>query len=212
MAEACEILKTPVVSGNVSLYNETKETSIFPTPVVGMVGLIEEIDYFNDFTPKVGDTLYVVGDTFSDFGGSQIEKLLFSKVNHEVETIDLSNEVKRGESIKRAIRNGIASHVQTVGKGGLLMTFARISAHYQMGLNVTLNLKNEQLFSETQGRYVVAVKGDQPLDIADAIKVGTLTEDGKFVVSNGDTLISRDVKQLNEQWEGAIPKCMTTTD
>lgn len=141
MAEACEILKTPVVSGNVSLYNETKETSIFPTPVVGMVGLIEEIDYFNDFTPKVGDTLYVVGDTFSDFGGSQIEKLLFSKVNHEVETIDLSNEVKRGESIKRAIRNGIASHVQTVGKGGLLMTFARISAHYQMGLNVTLNLK-----------------------------------------------------------------------
>lgn len=212
MAEACEILKTPVISGNVSLYNETKETSIFPTPVVGMVGLIEEIDYFNDFTPKVGDTLYVVGDTFSDFGGSQIEKLLFSKVNHEVETIDLSNEVKRGESIKRAIRNGIASHVQTVGKGGLLMTFARISAHYQMGLNVTLNLKNEQLFSETQGRYVVAVKGDQPLDIADAIKVGTLTEDGKFVVSNGDTLISRDVKQLNEQWEGAIPKCMTTTD
>ena len=212
MAEACEILKTPVVSGNVSLYNETKEISILPTPVVGMVGLIEAIDYFDDFTPKAGDTIYIVGDTHSDFGGSQIEKLLYGKVNHEVENIDLSNEVKRGESIKKAIRSGIASHVQTVGKGGLLMTLARISAHYQMGLDVTLNLKDEQLFSETQGRYVVAVKGDQPLEIADAIQVGTLTENGKFVVSNNDTIISRDVKQLNDQWEGAIPKCMTTTD
>src|SRR5699024_10539273 len=94
----------------------------------------------------------------------------------------------------------------------LLMTFARISAHYQMGLDVTLNLKNEQLFSETQGRYVVAGKGDQPLDIADAIKVGTLTEDGKFVVSHGDTLISRDATQVKEQCEGGSAKCMTTTD
>lgn len=54
MAEACEVLKTPVVSGNVSLYNETRGTSIFPTPVVGMVGLIEDIQYLNDFHQKQG--------------------------------------------------------------------------------------------------------------------------------------------------------------
>lgn len=54
MSEACEVLKTPVVSGNVSLYNETRGTSIFPTPVVGMVGLIEDIDYLKDFHPEVG--------------------------------------------------------------------------------------------------------------------------------------------------------------
>ena len=53
MSEACEVLKTPVVSGNVSLYNETRGTSIFPTPVVGMVGLIEDIDYLKDFHPEV---------------------------------------------------------------------------------------------------------------------------------------------------------------
>ncbi|NQD99830.1 phosphoribosylformylglycinamidine synthase subunit PurL, partial [Staphylococcus xylosus] len=111
MSEACEVLNTPVVSGNVSLYNETRETSIFPTPVVGMVGLIEDIDYLNDFQPSVGDTLYVVGDTKDDFGGSQVEKLLYKKVNHEFEAIDLSNEVQKGESIKQVIRNGVASHV-----------------------------------------------------------------------------------------------------
>ena len=75
-AEACEVLKTPVVSGNVSLYNETRGTSIFPTPVVGMVGLIDDIDFLNDFKPTAGDKLYLVGETRDDFGGSQLEKLL----------------------------------------------------------------------------------------------------------------------------------------
>lgn len=132
MAEACEVLNTPVVSGNVSLYNETRETSIFPTPVVGMVGLIEDISYLNDFHITSGDKLHLVGATKDDFGGSQIEKLLYSQVNHEFEAIDLSDEVSKGEAIKQAIRSGVASHVQTVGKGGLLLALARISAHYHL--------------------------------------------------------------------------------
>ncbi|MDO5513822.1 MAG: phosphoribosylformylglycinamidine synthase subunit PurL [Staphylococcus xylosus] len=212
MSEACEVLSTPVVSGNVSLYNETRETSIFPTPVVGMVGLIEDIDYLNDFQPSAGDTLYVVGDTKDDFGGSQVEKLLYKKVNHEFEAIDLSNEVQKGESIKQVIRNGVASHVQTVGKGGLLLTLARMSAHYQLGLNVQLNVTNAQLFSETQGRYIVAVKEGQTLEIENAVKIGQLTNDGQFKVANNEVQVTRDVQNLTDIWEGAIPKCMTATD
>lgn len=212
MSEACEVLNTPVVSGNVSLYNETRETSIFPTPVVGMVGLIEDIDYLNDFQPSVGDTLYVVGDTKDDFGGSQVEKLLYKKVNHEFEVIDLSNEVQKGESIKQVIRNGVASHVQTVGKGGLLLTLARMSAHYQLGLNVQLNVTNAQLFSETQGRYIVAVKEGQTLEIENAVEIGQLTNDGQFKVANNEVQVTRDVQNLTDIWEGAIPKCMTATD
>src|SRR5699024_3283993 len=122
MAEACNVLSTPVVSGNVSLYNENREASIFPTPVVGMVGLIENISYLNEFYPHAGDSLYIVGETKDDFGGSQIEKLLYNEVNHEFEAIDLSEEVQKGEAIKKAIREGVASHVQTVGKGGLLVS------------------------------------------------------------------------------------------
>ncbi|MEB8175686.1 phosphoribosylformylglycinamidine synthase subunit PurL [Staphylococcus xylosus] len=212
MSEACEVLSTPVVSGNVSLYNETRETSIFPTPVVGMVGLIEDIDYLNDFQPSAGDTLYVVGDTKDDFGGSQVEKLLYKKVNHEFEAIDLSNEVQKGESIKQVIRNGVASHVQTVGKGGLLLTLARMSAHYQLGLNVQLNVTNAQLFSETQGRYIVAVKEGQTLEIENAVEIGQLTNDGQFKVANDEVQVTRDVQNLTDIWEGAIPKCMTATD
>lgn len=212
MAEACEVLKTPVVSGNVSLYNETKGTSIFPTPVVGMVGLIEDIDYLNDFHPHAGDKLYVVGETRDDFGGSQIEKLLYGKVNHESEALDLSNEVEKGEQIKEAIRSGKASHVQTVGKGGLLISLARISAHYGLGVDATLDVTDAQLFSESQGRYIVAAKAGQSLDIPNAQEIGTITEDDKFKVTNGQTTVEENVSTLNEIWEGAIPQCMTSAD
>lgn len=212
MAEACEVLSTPVVSGNVSLYNETRETSIFPTPVVGMVGLIDNISYLNHFNPSVGDTLYVVGDTNDDFGGSQIEKLLYGQVNHEFESIDLSQEVRKGESIKQAIREGVASHVQTVGKGGLLLTLARISAHYQLGLQAKLSVTNAQLFSETQGRYIVIVKNGQSLNCDYAVEIGKVTNDQQFKVTNEQSEIVRDVKHLNDLWEGAIPQCMTATD
>lgn len=212
MAEACEVLKTPVVSGNVSLYNETKGTSIFPTPVVGMVGLIEDIDYLNDFHPHAGDKLYVVGETRDDFGGSQIEKLLYGKVNHESEALDLSNEVEKGEQIKEAIRSCKASHVQTVGKGGLLISLARISAHYGLGVDATLDVTDAQLFSESQGRYIVAVKAGQSLDIPNAQEIGTITEDDKFKVTNGQTTVEENVSTLNEIWEGAIPQCMTSAD
>lgn len=212
IAEACEVLSTPVVSGNVSLYNETRETSIFPTPVVGMVGLIDDISYLNHFNPSVGDTLYVVGDTNDDFGGSQIEKLLYGQVNHEFESIDLSQEVRKGESIKQAIREGVASHVQTVGKGGLLLTLARISAHYQLGLQAKLSVTNAQLFSETQGRYIVIVKNGQSLNCDYAVEIGKVTNDQQFKVTNEQSEIVRDVKHLNDLWEGAIPQCMTATD
>ena len=212
MSEACEVLKTPVVSGNVSLYNETRGTSIFPTPVVGMVGLIEDIQYLNDFHPETGHTLYLVGETRNDFGGSQIEKLLYSKVNHEYEEIDLGDEVAKGEAIKTSIRNGIASHVQTVGKGGLLITLAKISAYYNLGLEAKVELSDAQLFSETQGRYVVAVKEGQTLDVDGAIKIGELTDVDEFKVSNTTSTITEKVSDIKAIWEGAISECLTTVD
>ena len=212
MAEACEVLKTPVVSGNVSLYNETRGTSIFPTPVVGMVGLIEDIQYLNDFHPETGHTLYLVGETRNDFGGSQIEKLLYSKVNHEYEEIDLGDEVAKGEAIKTSIRNGIASHVQTVGKGGLLITLAKISAYYNLGLEAKVELSDAQLFSETQGRYVVAVKEGQTLDVDGAIKIGELTDVDEFKVANTTSTITEKVSDIKAIWEGAISECLTTVD
>jgi len=208
MAEACEALNTPVVSGNVSLYNETKGTSIFPTPVVGMVGLIEDVTYLNDYQPKVNDRVYVVGETKDDFGGSQVEKLLFKEVNHEPSSIDLSAEVKRGEQIKDAIRSGKISHTQAVGKGGLAIGLAKIATHFNLGLDVTLPVTNAQLFSETQGRYIVIVKEGQSIDIDDAVEIGRVTDNAQFTIKNDAAQIKYNVSDLNEQLKGAIAQCM----
>ncbi|UXR74546.1 phosphoribosylformylglycinamidine synthase subunit PurL [Staphylococcus sp. IVB6238] len=212
MAEACDVLETPVVSGNVSLYNETRTSSIFPTPVVGMVGLVEDIDYLRDFTPSTGDKLYVVGETTDSFGGSQIEKLLYGDVNHETETVDLTEEATKGEAIREAIRAGVLSHVQTVGKGGLLITLARMSAFYKLGLEANVDLSNAQLFSETQGRYIVAVKAGQSLNIDNAVEIGTFTNTDDFKVTAQNITIQRRTSELKEAWEGAIEACMTSVD
>lgn len=212
MAEACDVLKTPVVSGNVSLYNETRGTSIFPTPVVGMVGLIDDVNYLADFKPQAGEKLYLVGDTRDDYGGSQLEKLLYGTVNHEFESIDLSDEVAKGEAVKSAIRNGAASHVQTVEKGGLLITLAKISAHYDLGLEANIDVSNAQLFSESQGRYIISVKENELLNIENAIEIGQFNEGNQFKVSNNQTTIIKNVADIKDVWEGAISQCLTTQD
>ena len=212
MAEACEVLKTPVVSGNVSLYNETRTSSIFPTPVVGMVGLIEDIDYLKTFHPQAGDTLYIIGDTAAHFGGSQIEKLLYQQVNHESEHIDLTQEVMRGEAIREAIRNGQLSHVQTVGKGGALITLARMSAYYDLGIDATLPFEKAMFFSETPGRYIVSVKEGQTFNMKDAIKIGTFVDKDVFKVQSSDAVIERQKSEIKREWEGAIEACMTSAD
>ncbi|AVQ32702.1 phosphoribosylformylglycinamidine synthase subunit PurL [Staphylococcus muscae] len=212
MAEACDVLETPVVSGNVSLYNETRTSSIFPTPVVGMVGLIEDIDYLRDFTPSAGDKVYVVGETTDNYGGSQVEKLLYGDVNHETETVDLTEEATKGEAIRKAVREGVLSHVQTVGKGGLLIILARMSAFYNLGLDATVDLSNAQLFSETQGRYVVVVKAGQTFAHDNAVEIGTLTDNDDFKVAAQHKTLHRRTSELKEAWEGAIEACMTSVD
>lgn len=208
MAEACEALNTPVVSGNVSLYNETKGTSIFPTPVVGMVGLIEDVSYLNDFEPKVNERIYIVGETKNDFGGSQIEKLLYKEVNHEPSSIDLNAEVQRGEQIKEAIHAQTVSHVQAIGKGGIAISLAKVSSHFNLGLDVTVPLSNAQLFSETQGRYILVAKESQTVEVDGAVEIGKITDDGEFTLTNESSQIKYHVSDLDEQLKGAIAQCM----
>ncbi len=89
MAEACEMLSTPVVSGNVSLYNESKGT-ILPTPVIGMVGLIEDVNFMAGIEISAGDAVYLVGETTKSFAGSQIEKLIDNE--KAATSIDLDGE------------------------------------------------------------------------------------------------------------------------
>lgn len=207
MAEACAVLNTPVVSGNVSLYNETKGDAIFPTPVVGMVGLIEDVNYLNDFKPTEGEKIYLVGALNNDFGGSQIEKLLFNEVSHVTTNIDLTEEVKRGESIRQAITAGQLSHVQAVGKGGLAIKLAQITAYFKKGIEAKVDATNAAVFAETQGNYIlIAKEGFVP---ENAVEIGTFGGD-TFTLKTSQGEITESVENISQSWKGAIEKCMTS--
>lgn len=116
-----------------------------------MVGLIEDVDYLVDFKPSKGDTIYFVGEVKPDFGGSQIEKVLFNEVAHTDVTIDLEQEVARGEAIRQHIIDGKLGHVQAVGKGGVGVKLAQIAAYFNTGLEAQLDVNDAELFAETQG-------------------------------------------------------------
>lgn len=207
MAEACRALNTPVVSGNVSLYNETKGEAIFPTPVVGMVGLIEDIEYLRDFTPTEGESIYLVGATGADFSGSQIEKLLFDEVAHEEVAIDLALEAERGAAIRELITGGKLSHVQAVGKGGIAIKLAQMAAYLESGIEAKVDVPVEQLFSETQGRYLLIAK--EEIDLQDAVKIGTFGTE-RFRVEANNGVVEQDVNSIIRTWRGAIDQCMTS--
>lgn len=207
MAEACAALNTPVVSGNVSLYNETKGDAIFPTPVVGMVGLIEDVNYLNDFKPTEGEKIYLVGALNNDFGGSQIEKLLFNEVSHVTTNIDLTEEVKRGEAIRQAITAGQLSHVQAVGKGGLAIKLAQITAYFNTGIDAQVDASNAAVFAETQGNYIlIAKEGFVP---ENAVEIGTFGGD-TFTLKTSQGEITESVENISQSWKGAIETCMTS--
>ncbi|KAA1042643.1 phosphoribosylformylglycinamidine synthase subunit PurL [Macrococcus equipercicus] len=206
MADACRVLNTPVVSGNVSLYNETKGDAIFPTPVVGMVGLIDDISFLHHYHPTAGENIYLLGETNDDFGGSQLEKLLYDDVAEQEETIDLEQEVTRGQAVRDAIRAGSVSHAQSPGKGGLAVKLAQLAAYFETGIDVTVELSAAQLFSETPGRYILIAK-EQPVE--GAVKIGTFGIEQLTINYNGGT-INYDVKMISETWKGAVSTCMTS--
>ncbi|MDU1529122.1 MAG: phosphoribosylformylglycinamidine synthase II, partial [Staphylococcus warneri] len=95
---------------------------------------------------------------------------------------------------------------------GLLITLAKISAHYDLGLEAKIDVSNAQLFSESQGRYIISVKENESLNIENAIEIGQFNDGNQFVVSNNQTTIIKNVADIKDVWEGAISQCLTTQD
>src|SRR5699024_5741276 len=96
ISEASRKLNTPVISGNVSLYNQSKGTSIFPTPIIGMVGLIESVEHVTpSYFQASGDLIYLVGETEAEFGGSELQHIVQGNYEGKAPQINLEVEAKR---------------------------------------------------------------------------------------------------------------------
>ncbi|MHA6252575.1 phosphoribosylformylglycinamidine synthase subunit PurL [Oceanobacillus sp. CAU 1775] len=214
--EACLALETPVISGNVSLYNESKGEAIMPTPIIGMVGLLEKTEYITPNNVRNADDLvYLIGETQAEFAGSELQNVLEGRYFGKAPQINLDIETKRQKQILAAIRAGVVESAQDVAEGGFAVALAETTFNNQgLGVNVTLSGEaTTTLFSETQSRFILTVKPEHKEKfeslVEDAQAIGTVTSDNTFIVKvNEETIIEEEVEQLNNLWKNAIPKVL----
>ncbi|HBU90689.1 MAG TPA: phosphoribosylformylglycinamidine synthase subunit PurL [Bacillus pumilus] len=214
ISEACRTLSTPVIGGNVSLYNESNGTAIYPTPVIGMVGLVEDTAHITTQSfQQAGDVIFVIGETEEEFAGSELQKMTEGRIYGKAPEIDLNVELSRQEALLAAIQNGLVQSAHDVSEGGLGVALAESTFGTDgLGADIQIDLNSEaSLFSETQSRFVVTVKPEHREAFAAAVKdakeVGTVTNDGVFTVKNqeGQQWIHAAVNELERAWKGAIP-------
>ncbi|WP_226683069.1 phosphoribosylformylglycinamidine synthase subunit PurL [Sutcliffiella horikoshii] len=214
MSAACRKLESPVIGGNVSLYNETNGVAVYPTPVVGMVGLIDDLKHVTTQEFKnEGDLIYVIGETASEFGGSELQKLNYGKIFGKAPAIDLDVEARRQDELLAAIRAGLVASAHDVSEGGVGVALAE-SAMGARGLGAAVTLTGDMtsaLFSETQSRFVVSVHPDHQeafeAAVADASLVGTVTRTGNLHIESAsrEVAVHVSVDDLRDAWKGAIP-------
>ncbi len=215
MAEACRTLDTPVIGGNVSLYNESNGTAIYPTPVVGMVGLIEKREHITtSFAKTAGDVVFLLGETKPEFGGSALQMLQDGKVSGHAPSLDLATEHTNQQALLSAIRQGLVTAAHDVSEGGLAAALPELVFGTGFGLDVSVETDLvTTLFSESQSRFLVTVAADQAdrfETLTNAARIGHVTEATQLIIRASDRLIEMDVTELERVWEGAIPCYMTS--
>lgn len=221
MAEACRVLDTPVIGGNVSLYNENADGAIYPTPVVGMVGLVQDVDHITTQAFKQeGDAILLLGDTRGELGGSEFQYAVHGVTEGRPPALDLAAERRLLDAVLDAIRGGLVRSAHDVSDGGLAAALAESAISGGIGANVTLasgGLRPDvALFSESQSRIVLTAAPDQAEALRSAIEsagvpvqvIGTVGGDRLRVEIDGKPALDEPVGELKSVWEDAIPCLM----
>jgi phosphoribosylformylglycinamidine synthase II len=160
MADACKALDFPVVSGNVSLYNETNGAAIPPTPTIGAIGLIYDYDLRMGYGGmKTGDVLVLIGETHGELGSSLYLRELFGREEGAPPPVDLLAEKRNGDFVRGLIRGRQLSAVHDLSDGGLVCAAAEMALASNVGIALTATSEHNAtpyLCGEDQGRYLVA--------------------------------------------------------
>ncbi|AYJ78794.1 phosphoribosylformylglycinamidine synthase subunit PurL [Aliarcobacter cryaerophilus] len=156
---ACRALNTPVIGGNVSLYNETNGVSVFPTPSIAMVGVNEDAQ--NVLPSKLqesGNVLYLLGDTYSEFGGSLYLKKLYGKVAGVHPNVDFEKELALWNTVIEANRAKLLKSAKDVNLGGVAISLAKMAVVGNIGVEANISLNDSKdIFSESLSRAIVEV-------------------------------------------------------
>ncbi|MFX3618796.1 MAG: phosphoribosylformylglycinamidine synthase subunit PurL [Sporolactobacillus sp.] len=216
MAEACKLLETPVISGNVSLYNETDQEAIDPTPVVGMVGLVEDLNKVCTAPFKnEGDVIYLIGQAEAEFGGSALQILIDGKASGKAPALDLDLEKKRQGELLQAIQTGLVSSAHDLSEGGLAAAIT--DSVFGTGFACDLKFGTDpvcELFAETQSRYLVSVP-EQLAEkfetvIGDAVRIGHVTVSDTLRFDFDTIHFTLNRPELEKDWRGVLSCIMST--
>ena len=165
MGEACRVFDTPVTGGNVSFYNESPNVAVYPTPTIGMVGLVENLsDVTTSFFKSVGDLIYILGEDYEELGGSEYLKVIHNKVAGDCPKIDLQMELSLHKNVLKLVEDKLIESAHDVSEGGIICALAEcciIDAEKMIGAEVTIPIKTREdfsLFSESQSRIIVSVQ------------------------------------------------------
>jgi phosphoribosylformylglycinamidine synthase len=214
MSEACRVLDFPVVSGNVSLYNETGGAAIPPTPTVGAVGLIADYGRRASFASMAaGDTLLVVGVSHGEMGASLYLREHLGREDGAPPPVDLTLERRTGDFVRGMIVSGQVRTVHDLSDGGLIIAAAEMALASDLGLTLDATSREHAhvfLFCEDQGRYLIATAEPEAV-IAAALVAGLNV--APVGVAGGDafastTLFAIPLTQLREAHEGWMPRYM----
>jgi phosphoribosylformylglycinamidine synthase subunit PurL len=214
MAEACRALDFPVVSGNVSLYNETDGVAIPPTPTVGAVGLIADYARRADFASlKPGQTLLLLGVSRGELGSSLYLREHLGREDGAPPPVDLAAERRNGDFVRALIAAGELSTVHDLSDGGLVVAAAEMALASDVGVNLDATSAlhaHAFLFGEDQARYLVATDRPERL-IAQAheaaVPVAQVGEVGGDAFASGP-LFSIPLTRLRDAYEGWMPAYM----
>jgi len=207
MGEACEKFTTPVTGGNVSFYNQSvyKDSTepVFPTPTIGMLGIMEDKDNHMTLNFKqAGDVIYLVGQAQDCIGSSEYVKRVHEVKKSTVPHFDLDTEFKLQRAVSDLIKSKVVESAHDISEGGLFTCLLESAMTSDLGFVVKTDetfRKDAYLFGESQSRVIVSVKAEKVADFENQLKAKSVmfTELGR--VSNGDLAIDgQDYGQLSD--------------
>jgi len=216
MAEACRAFEVPVVSGNVSLYNDTEGRSVHPTPTVAMVGLIEQLGPLpaSGFT-SAGDRLILLGEDRAEFGGSAYLRLLFGIEQGLPPAVDLEQELRLAGLLRRLAANPLVHTIHDLSEGGLAMALTEASLQHGLGCRVSWEVAPSRFFSESQARALLACAPAAVAGVLTAAarmslpaqEIGEVRGE-RLELSTGGETASLSVEHLRRQWSEALPRAL----
>lgn len=218
MGDACRALNTPVTGGNVSFYNENPTSAIFPSPIIGMLGVMEDVEKHTT-TPGVkedGDVLIYIGAERKGLGGTEYLKVIHGLTQGDAPELDIEFEVKLQDSLLEAIQAGQIQAAHDISDGGLSIALAEMCIFGKKGATVSLEavggVTHSVLYSEAQSGVVISVKAELKNAViahfskseVPAFELGTVGGDALEI----DGVGSFNIAEITTGYESVIPAAM----